>query len=665
MKRIIALFTTALLMLSLLPLNVFAKGNSKTINRFNVVLIIDASLSMKDSDGKNNRFEATDLFLGMLANDGNYVGTVSFNGNVYPSDLIEVNGIGSKKTISKAIRTAKLDNDTNIGGALLKATDLLETNGNKELPSIIILLSDGKTDFAGAKDEDKKVQLSREQKETALEISRDKGYTICAVSLNNDSNANNTELKNIAKATNGGMFEEVNDSDDLKAVFDKFYTKIYGTKSTKLADDKIGKNGTITKKFTITDSGVEEVNIAVFGSINNCSVTNPGGEKISGEELEKIVFSAKSFKIIKLIKPQKGEWTVTVNGKPGAKITVVKTYNVNLNVQNEVLNKSDSYKANEPIKIRTKLCEDQTPFNDAKQYSTFKANLKVTDFDGNVILELENDQASQDGFDFSFTPEKIGTYYANISVEGTEVFADSEELSFDVGNTPPTAVEETIKKHINIWPFLIKTDSTIDLAGAAKDNEDNELTYKVNSSTWDEDEYSLSGDKLTIDSFKNVSKGSFEIQAVDSQGAYCTFNVKVTSTNIGILSMIIILASILIAIIVALIVTYIWLNKPFMGEVTVTNLETYQSYTPQKSRGRIKLSSCQIGNTGFDNKAYFQATGKDYIFFVSKKPVYGETILNKSKKVKIENNFETVIYSDSEHTKGIEVRFNSFKNSIF
>lgn len=82
-----------------------------------------------------------------------------------------------------------------------------------------------------------------------------------------------------------------------------------------------------------------------------------------------------------------------------------------------------------------------------------------------------------------------------------------------------------------------------------------------------------------------------------------------------------------------------------------------------QSRGKIKLSAFQIGDTGFDKNAYFQATGKDYVYFISKKPVSTDSMLNKSKKVKIENNLSTRIYSDDDHTKGIEVKFISYKNN--
>lgn len=660
MKKIVSIFlSVAIITFSLIPILSFADDEKTTINRFNVVFVIDASTSMKYSDAKNNRFEATDLFLGMLANDGNYVGTVVFNGNVSSTDITEVDGNSAKKSLSKAIRDSKLDADTNIGGALLKATNLLEQKANSELPSIMILLSDGNTDF----DDPKQVQESKEQKETALEIARDKGYSVYAVCLNSDGKADGKELENIAKATNGGMFEEVNNSADLKDVFDKFYTQIYGTKSSKLVDDTIGENGKIVKEFPVSDVGVEEVNIAVFGDVDSCSIENPGGEKLSKSEMDDITFSAETFKLVKLVNPEKGKWTFTATGKPGAKVTVVKTYNVNLSVKTTVDNETDSYKVNNPIKIFAKIYENNKEITDLSKYSEFKGVLKVTDYDGNAVYETEVTQATDNGFEFSFTPTDLNTYYANVSVEGSEVYANAEELTFNVGNTPPTVIEDTIKKHINIWPFLIKTNSTIDLSKAAIDNEDDTLNYKIVSSTWNNEDYTIDGNNLTIDSFKNVSKGSFEIQAYDSQGAFCTFNVKITSTNIGVLAMILMIVGILIAVITLIVIAKILNGKAFMGEITATNLQTYQSNKPTKSRGKLKLSAFQLGDTGFDKNAYFQATGKDYVYFISKKPVSTDSMLNKSKKIKIENNLSTRIYSDDDHTKGIEVKFISYKNN--
>ncbi len=660
MKKLISIFASlAIIILSMIPFLSFADEKEATINRYNVVFVIDASVSMKYSDKDNNRFEATDLFLGMLANDGNYVGTVVFNGNVSSTDITAVNGNSAKKTLSKSIRDCQLDADTNIGGALLKATDLLDEKANDKLPSIMILLSDGNTDF----DDPKQVKESKEQKEIALEVARDKGYAIYAVSLNSDGKADSKELENIAKATNGGIFEEVNNAADLKDVFDRFYTQIYGTKSSKLVDDTIGSNGKIVKEFPVSDVGVEEVNIAIFGDVNSCSLKKPNGEELSKSVIDDITFSADTFKLVKLVNPTQGKWTFTATGKPGAKVTVVKTYNVNLSVKTTVENEDDSYKINNPINIAVKIYENNQEVTDLSKYSGFKGIIKVTDYDGNVVYETEVTQPTEKGFEFSFTPNELNTYYANISVESSEVYANAEELTFNVGNTAPQALQESIKKHINIFPFLIKTNSTIDLSSAAKDNEDENLQYKIVSSTWNEEDYTVDGSNLTIDSFKNVSKGSFEVQAFDTQGAYCTFNVKVTSTNIGVLAMILMIIGIIVAIATILIIANYKKMLPFLGKVKVSDINTSSGDEIEKRRGQIKLNNFNIPINSLGPKSYFQATGKDYIYYISKKPVWTDSMMKKTKKIKITSNFDVKIYSNAEKTQGIEVHFYSFRNN--
>ncbi len=245
-----------------------------------------------------------------------------------------------------------------------------------------------------------------------------------------------------------------------------------------------------------------------------------------------------------------------------------------------------------------------------------------------------------------------------MEIKNGEQHADAAALTLNVGNTPPVAKIGVLKKHIYRWPFLIKTDSTIDLTGAAVDNEDKTLNYKVASSTWLNGDYTLSGPKLTIKNF-SVSKGSFTIEAYDSHGAYCTFEVLVTSTNIGLLAMIFLLIGAALFVAILLIVLKFALSRAFMGSVTAENIETGKTGTPVKSRGRLKLSAFQIGQTGFRYDCYFQATGKNYIYFVSKKPFYSDSIIGKSKKLKIESGNDVKIYSDKDQSKGIYVRFES------
>lgn len=647
------------LMLMILSFSSFLIASAKeNINRFNVVFVIDASWSLKETDGADNRFEALDLFLGMLANDGNYVGTVSFNDTFKSSAITELSGNKSKKALSEALRDNTPSGDTDIGGALLEAVSMLNNQANPDMESIIILLSDGNTDM----DTQELQEKSLNDKAEAVEQARDAGYKIYTIFLNSNKEGDPKEIEQIANAT-GGEFEEVSKASDLSNVFEKFYSQIYGTKSSKLVDTSIPSGKTINEKFSVKGVGVEEINIAVFGDINNVSVKKPDGKRIEGAELKKMTYSTpkNNFRIIKLLQPEAGTWVMTITGKAGSKIKVVKSYNTNLDMNVKV--ESDSFRVNSAIPVSATLFEGSEQISQINNYEVFDATLIIKDYKGKTVKEIKPETIDEKGYHFSFTPEKINTYYGVVTVIGDEAKISSEQLAFNVENSAPYATEDVIKKHVNIWPFLFKTDATVDLSSCAKDSEDSKLTYIVNSSTWDESEYTLEDNLLTVNSFKNYSKGSFEIQAVDSLGSYCTVNVKYTSTNIGVLTLCIILLAILLTVVLLGAITYKKAGIPFMGDIVVTNVSNSSLSAKQsKNRGSIKLSYFVVGDTGFHKGTRFQATGKDYVYMVSKKKMYSDRLFRPAKKIKVDQS-GIVVYSDAQKTKGISVKFISMNNN--
>lgn len=639
-----------------------AVGNAagtKTMNKFNVVLVTDASGSMKQTDPNQYRFEAIDLFVGLISNGGNYVGSVVFGDGVeseYP--IGEVKNKADKTAVTDDIKNQNSDGWTDIGGALTSAVNMLDTKGNKNIPSIIILLTDGNTEMSTPELTEKSIK----NKENALEKARDKGYTVYSICLNTNNRANTAELKQIAAAT-GGQFKEVSNAADLQDVFDLYYQMIYSTRSDEIMNESVPATGVLSREFNVADVGVEEVNVVIFGDVDKCTITPPSGTPYTDAQTDDISYISNTFRILKIVSPDPGIWKIDTYAAPNTTIKVFKIYNPNLQVKVEYT-KQDSYAKGKEIKFLTQIYESDKKVTDMARYAGYKATMNVKDYDGNDVKTAEAASPAADGFELSFTPSDYGTYYVHIGVSSSEMSASAEEIILQVGNTPPVAKTDVLKKHINIWPFIIKTDSTIDLSEAATDAEDDKLTYKVVSSTWLEDDYTLDGSNLTIDNF-SVSKGSFEIQAIDSQGAYCSFDVKVTSTNIGILTMILLLVGGLIVLIVMFILFKIASGKAFMGQLTAENLETGAVGAPMKNRGQLKLGAFQIGNTGFDKNSYFQATGKNYVYFISKKPFTSDGAFGKIKKMKIETSQDYRIFSDAEQTKGISVRFESMLNNRF
>lgn len=663
MKKLIS-GVIALSLLLTMMLTVIADAgnrNAAKLNRFNVVFVTDASGSMKATDPDTLRFDAIDLFVSLSARGGNYIGSVMFgDGVVSQRPLAELKSMSEKKAFTDSLREQPFSGWTDIGGGMQAAMDLLAAGGDPGLPSILLLLTDGNTEMATAE----QTKQSIAAKETAMETARQKGIKVYTISLNKNQAANSNEMKQIANAT-GGEFREVSDAADLQSVFDLYYQMIYSTQSIKLVDEKVPADGLISRSFEVADLGVEEVNIVLFGEMTACSVTRPDKTAIPDSELQDMLYTGHSFTLIKIPNPAAGLWNLAVNARPGSTMKIFKIYNSNLKIDAELVNGGESYIKGEPIDFLVHIRENDTRITDTSRYAGYKATLKVLDYAGQEVLNQICDTADADGFRLSFTPDDYGTYYATLSVENAEQRDESEQFTLNVGNTPPKAAKDVIKKHINIWPFLIKTNGTIRLDGAAQDAEDAALQYRIQSSSWLDEDYTLDGSDLTIRNF-SVSKGSFTVEAYDSMGAFCTFTVRVTTTNIGVLAAILIFGGALLALVILLLVARFLSQKLFMGTFEVENLAPpHDCTTHQKNRGQLKIRSLQIGPTGLDKDAHFQATGKSYVIFKSKKPVYNDYTGTRSKSFRIESSMDVRISPTEDYAQGIRVRFESMLNNRF
>ena len=113
-KKGSALLLALLLLLSLMP-GSFASAEEPNadVNRFNVVLVIDKSGSLRDANGQGTdpdglRFDAMRLFLGLLTERGNNVGAVVFDQEIrYDSGLRKMDGMEDKKNLIREAEGGK------------------------------------------------------------------------------------------------------------------------------------------------------------------------------------------------------------------------------------------------------------------------------------------------------------------------------------------------------------------------------------------------------------------------------------------------------------------------------------------------------------------------------------------------------------------------------
>lgn len=634
-------------------------------NHFNVEIVLDASGSMQKTDPSGYRYEAIRLFVNLLAERENVLGGIVFSTDIDaqqpPAEI--TNQSGKNAVIDQLESVPPTGGWTNIGQGLDLAVDELQTCGKAENPSVIILLSDGNTDMATPEEE----QASLDIKAEAIQKARESGIAIYSVCLNANRTADTSEMEQISKAT-GGVFLEVSEAEDLRDVFNTFYSLIYGTSTNEIIETSFPDSGLVEKTFDIPGLGVEEVNIIVYGKATQIQLYRPDGTEYPAASVV-----SNSFTMMKVTDVTPGTWRIVVRGVPGDQIKVNLVYNPNLTVDAAIMNEDDVINPTDPVKVTATLASGGVAATDVSQYNGYVAVLRVLDAYGTEIETAPMTLGAQ-GFEVRKNLDE-GTYYFQVSVSGNYLEKQSARLGpvrvsatalteEEKNNTPPTPVEDVVKKTVYLWPG--KGGSLeLDLNTLATDAQDTKLDYRIVSTAFLEGtDYTVNGDILRMDHF-SLSKGSFDIQATDSGGLSCRIQLIVSSHNVGTMALIGLGAAALVALAILGGAAYILATTPFRGTITVESCVNgkYQRAARDPRRGRCKLSAFGVESVGLNyNKSYFQATKERRVDFVPDRPVFwnGQQV----KKVPVASGTETVIRLSAEDPRSLRIRFDSRERAV-
>ncbi|MCL1902826.1 MAG: VWA domain-containing protein [Oscillospiraceae bacterium] len=667
-KRVIALALLLFCGFALVsPVFVFSADSRPTHNRYNIVLVVDASGSMSETDPSELRFEAIGKFVALLAERGNTIGTVVFSEDVVlERPVTDVNGIEVKKEIVDEIGKIKPQGYTNIGGALTAAITLLDKGENPELDSIILLLSDGNTDMPTPDEQ----TLSLAQKADAIERARASGYTIHSVSLNADGTASPDELSQISNAT-GGLFEEVTTADDLENVYDMFYRVVFNSLDYSKNLTEFPSSGVVEGTFKVPAIGVEEINLILSGLAEDYQLTDPTGKTHTKESLRRSTYSSDTFSVVKFTEPLPGEWSYAITGVPGDKIRIELIFNTNLTAHMEVsppnqANQDAGYLLNDYIDITVSLLQAGERVRDDALYEGFTATVSINGVENEMrFLTAGIDFIPGTVFHYQLQPQESGAYVIEAKIEGWGHVLDAGSITIDVDNTPPV-FNENIEHKVYLMPFSDNT-AYIDLSTAATDPLGRELRYAVVSSAYNDNEYYIENLELVIHSY-SLSKGSFEISALDPLGGSVSFNVYITTVNVTMWTLILLGGGGFIVLAVLGTIAWLNLNKRFYGicYVQFFNHESDEYYEEivitAPKRGKRRLPARKLPNIGFNaGKCYFQASGKRHVSLKTNENVFGGGVKDKRFRIDGEG-FPVQISRRLESTKGIIVRFESQKS---
>ena len=356
-KKLIAAALALLLSLALLfslPGAALAEKTYGEPNRFNVVLVVDKSGSLRNekgigSDPEGLRFDALRLFLALLTESGNNVGAVVFDENIrYEAPIRAMNGMDEKKDLIHELEAFSPGYDTDIGSAMLRAAEMLcDMKEENDLPCMILLFSDGMTDFTTS-DRQQRFRDSWGNAEKAVQLVQEEDIVINGILLNAEGKTERgrEEFRLYTYRTSGtvsgedgqlltrrGEFEEVRQAADLAPAFRRLYRIV--TNAAYTGDQRVSFNeqGEAEVFFTVPSFGVEEVNVVVEGADLRSkpdgsdprlalTVLRPDGGHFPayGHSLD-----SACYMLVKIPEPDLGIWHVLLKGKPGdwADVTMV------------------------------------------------------------------------------------------------------------------------------------------------------------------------------------------------------------------------------------------------------------------------------------------------------------------------------------------------------
>lgn len=664
MKKLMLCILTICLILNVPIVRAAEQNTNIDAKHYNTMIVVDGSGSLKNTDGKKYRYDAIELFLGVLTNEGNHVGAIVFNDEKkMPLDtgLTEIKSMIDKKVISEAIRKADVKGDTDIGSAIEQALKDLQGKGaDKNLPSSIVLLSDGETDLGDAKS----TKASLEKKDKMVKQAQKLGIPIHGICLNANNSANTQEVKNMAEST-GGIYIEIKDAADLDKAFLEFYSLVYGEEVDSGDWEQFGDEGYIEKKFQVPTEGVMEVNILIQGKNKGIVLTKPNGDTISGKALDSYVLSTSTYEVVKITNPDAGIWNIKVDGKKGTQVKFDWVYNTDLSADIECEADQGKVALNSEIPIKGYLLSDGEKVENEAVYTEYTATLKLQNAQTQEEKEFPM-QADGASFVSNVKLDDYGTYYASLRIECGNVNHTSKQTMLNVGNEEPIASQTSVTEKVTLMPFS-KGEVEFDLNQYMSDPEGDALTYELKENDYDADKISLNGNKLSVQ-VAGVKKGNIKVTGTDSQGASCEMSFQIETKN-----MLPIIIGIIVAIIAVVIIIIALINKGkksgvFGGTITIASFDDVngQSSNPFPVYGfkyMKNLKEWNIIECGINGEFYVtpptgaeKKSGKTYsqLYFESKQKFVTEDD-RESTRILLAPGNDVKIYTSHDMERGIEI----------
>lgn len=443
----------------------FAQTSASSMD---AVLVVDVSNSMTQSDKNKVSNEAMKMFVDMTSIQKNKIGVISYTDKIEREKaLLEVNSEQDKNDIKAFIDSLQKGAYTDISVGVTEAVKILDAGHDPANAPIIVLLADGNNylnESAGGSQaqSDKRLQ-------EAVKAAKSKGYPIYTIGLNADGQLNRTTLQQIAAETNGKFFE-TSTADKLPQILSEIFANHLKLKVVPIKSFT-ASGQTQEVPIAIQNANVMEANISIMSPKSvEVKLFDPAGKEVPIPSDQVRLSRSNAYTMIKLIKPQQGDWSLQVKGVPKEKIDINMIYNYDLQLQMEPVGKQ-SFQAGDVVPVKAALVTGGQKVSSPDLYKQMKGTLIVTDKTGQKTSETPLTNTGS-GFEGSFTVPASHAYELKVKAEDTSFYRETQPLLVDAsasgagtqaGQQPPAGANSDEKP----FPWLLVAGSGAALLAVA------------------------------------------------------------------------------------------------------------------------------------------------------------------------------------------------------
>ncbi|OWA35380.1 hypothetical protein B9G55_12090 [Saccharibacillus sp. O16] len=437
-KWIYPLLAAALLAAGVFPAGVQSAAASGTTAStapssaapIDAVLVLDASNSMATSDPEKLGNEAMRLFIDMLPVQGDRVGIVSYTDVVQREKaLLDIKSQADKDELKTFIGQLGRGPYTDTAVGVTEAVTMLQRSAQSGREPMIVMLADGNTQLNSNKG--KTLKQSEEELASSVQKAEQAGIPVYTIGLNADGKLNQAELKKIADDTKGKSFV-TNSADDLPGILSEIFASHQQLNIVPV--DSLTGNGQFQDvKISVPNANVLEANVSITSAKPiKLKLKDPSGKEVAIPSNTVTLSTSKTYSLLKLMKPQEGDWTLSVQGANKDQIDISLVFNYDLELATAPLGAS-SYSKGDKVDLSAYLTSGGKKLDSAELYATMKATLVAKDnntgVETNVPMALKDTQ-----FNVSYELPEAHKYTLIVRAEADSFYRESAPIAIDAAS---------------------------------------------------------------------------------------------------------------------------------------------------------------------------------------------------------------------------------------